>query len=178
MNANPNCEITRNHKTKEKAVAEFLKKSFPHLKWICDKKISNTATSRRRPDICVDLGWFVLVVEVDENQHLVYDNSDENKRLQDLQNDIKGKKLMFFRFNPDQYISEEDTKIGSCWRKDKEGVCRIVSTKQDEWNKRLDRLRQKIDFVSKMSEDKHCKYMFHETTIDVTELFFDGDVVV
>ena len=63
MNANPNCEITRNHKTKEKAVAEFLKKSFPRLNWICDKKISNTATSRRRPDICVDLGWFVLVVE-------------------------------------------------------------------------------------------------------------------
>ena len=147
MNANPNCEITRNHKTKEKAVAEFLKRSFPQLKWICDKRISNTALSRRRPDIYVDLGRFVLVVEVDENQHTVYDNSDENKRLQDLQRDIAGKKLMLFRFNPDQYINEEGDRTGSCWRKDKQGVCRIVSTKQREWNERLEILRSKIAFV-------------------------------
>jgi len=178
MNANPNCEITRNHKTKEKAVAEFLKRSFPQLKWICDKRISNTALSRRRPDIYVDLGRFVLVVEVDENQHTVYDNSDENKRLQDLQRDIAGKKLMLFRFNPDQYINEEGDRTGSCWRKDKQGVCRIVSTKQREWNERLEILRSKIDFVYKLDESKCDKYIFNGTTIDVTELFFDGDIVI
>ena len=63
----------KNYKTKEKCVAEYIQ-SHSTYPWICDKKIQD-GCSRRRPDLMVDLGFQVIIVEIDENQHMHYDTT-------------------------------------------------------------------------------------------------------
>jgi len=173
INANPNAEITRNHKTTEKAVAAFVKQTFPSLPWVCDRRLAPNK-SRRRPDIYAIFESFILIVEVDENQHDCYDASDENKRLQQLQQDANGKPLAFIRFNPDQYLDEHRNKVKSCWRKYKDGILRLSTTMTENWSKRLELLRSSIQFWISVSEGKYEGMTFSSTTIEVSELFFDG----
>jgi hypothetical protein len=57
-----------NYKTKEYGVVEFIKNKFPNLSWIADKAISG-GCSKKRPDLVLDSGHQIVIVEVDENQH-------------------------------------------------------------------------------------------------------------
>ena len=61
----PDKPNTRNYKTKEKAVVDFVLSHFEHMSWIADKRVQE-GCSRRRPDLLLDLGSHVLIVEVDE----------------------------------------------------------------------------------------------------------------
>ena len=51
----------------------------------------------------LDLGYQVVVVEVDENAHVGY--SCENKRLMKLSKDVFHRPIVFIRFNPDAYTT-------------------------------------------------------------------------
>jgi hypothetical protein len=64
----PHSPLTRNYKTKEASVVEFVKNKFPQYTWITDKRVQD-GCSRRRPDLLLDLGDQVLIIEVDENKH-------------------------------------------------------------------------------------------------------------
>ena len=75
----PDSPITKNYKTKEKTVAEYITKTFPQYTWITDKKVQD-GCSKRRPDLLLDMGDQILIIEIDENQHTDYDCSCENKR--------------------------------------------------------------------------------------------------
>ena len=61
----------------------------------------------RRPDLMVDLGYQVVIIEIDENQHISYDCSCENKRLMQLSQDVGHRPVVFIRVHPDKIYNVE-----------------------------------------------------------------------
>jgi len=163
----PDRPITCNYKTKEKSVVDFVMTHFEKFSWIADKKVSD-GCSRRRPDLLLDMGPYVLIVEVDENQHTDYDCSCENKRLMEISRDIGHRPLIFIRFNPDAYIDNNKNKISTCWKPNKQnGVLHVPKNKVADWKNRLDALRQQILYWTENTPEK---------TIEIVQLFYDGMV--
>jgi hypothetical protein len=153
-----------NYKTKEKATTDYVLKRFPEFTWVVDKQIQD-GCSRKRPDLLLDLGYQVIVVEIDENQHESYDCSCENKRLMLLSQDIGHRPMVFIRFNPDDYLSG-DEKVTSCWSLNTLGVCSVKKNKVKEWNERLDALNAQIAYWSQPENRT-------EKTVEIIQLFYD-----
>jgi hypothetical protein len=145
MNLFPDKPIARNYKTKEKMVVDFIIESFCGLSWITDKKVQD-GCSRRRPDLLLDLGYQVIIIEIDENQHIKYDCSCENKRLMEISQDIGHRNIVFIRFNPDEYILSDNTKVKSCWKFNKHGIVYVPKNKESEWSLRLLSLKTQIEY--------------------------------
>ena len=161
----PDKPVTRNYKTKEKAVVDFVLSLYVSLSWVSDKRIQE-GCSRRRPDLLLDLGSHVLVIEIDENQHGSYDCSCDNKRLMELSQDIRHRPLVFIRFNPDSYINSQNEHIRSCWTPNKQnGILYISSMKKCEWEYRLSLLKTQIDYWLQHVPEK---------MVEVIQLFYDG----
>ena len=155
----PHNPLTRNYKTKEASVVEFVKTTFPQYTWINDKRVQD-GCSRRRPDLLLDLGDQVLIIEVDENQHADYDCSCENKRVMELSQDVGHRPIVFIRFNPDSYVVE-DQKVPSCWCLNDDGLC--VLKDKSAWKRRLDALKQQMEYWVQERTPK---------TIEVVQLFY------
>jgi hypothetical protein len=158
----PDKPINRNYKTKETAVSEFIKSSFPTMDWITDKRVYE-GCSKRRPDLLLDLGQKVIIVEVDENQHIQYDTTCENKRLMEISTDLGYRSLIMVRFNPDDY-EEGSVSISSCWGINKKGLCVVKKTKKQEWENRLNKLYNILHYWIKTESSK---------MIELERLFFD-----
>ena len=155
----PHNPLTRNYKTKEASVVEFVKTTFSQYTWINDKRVQD-GCSRRRPDLLLDLGDQVLIIEVDENKHADYDCSCENKRVMELSQDVGHRPIVFIRFNPDSYVVE-DQKVPSCWCLNDDGLC--VLKDKSEWNRRLNALKQQMEYWIQERTPK---------TIEVVQLFY------
>ncbi len=140
----PNKKTKRNYKTKEQAVIDYIKNEFQKLTIITDK-MNPDGCSRKRPDIQIDLGYQLIIIEIDENQHKTYDCSCENKRTMEIFKDNGYRPIIFIRFNPDGY-SIGGNKIQSCWKLFKNGILSINKTKEIEWNNRLKCLKNQIDY--------------------------------
>ena len=69
--------VFRNYKTKEGAVLSHINQYFPELNVVPDRRI-NSGCSAKRPDIFIDLLTHVIIVEIDENAHMTYDQGCEN----------------------------------------------------------------------------------------------------
>jgi Rieske Fe-S protein len=164
MHLFPDKPVSRNYKTKEYSVVEFVKNMFPDLNWIADKIISGCC-SKRRPDLILDLGYQVIIVEIDENQHIDYDCSCENKRIMELSQDLGHRPIVFIRFNPDDYEKNKKN-ITSCWGQDKKGLCVIKKLKQNEWKQRLNTLENQIIYWINPSNATN-------KTIEIIQLFYD-----
>ena len=160
VNLFPGKPVSRNYKTKEYSVVEFIKGKF-NFNWIADK-IINGGCSRRRPDLLLDLMTHVIIIEIDENQHVMYDCSCENKRIMELSQDLGHRPIVFIRFNPDEYFT--DKTITSCWGQDKHGICVVKKSKVKEWEHRLAMLEQTVQYWIKYQSEK---------TVEVVELFYD-----
>ena len=115
--------MNKNYKTKEYAVIEFIIKNFPREKytWIENKKIQD-GCSRKLPDLLLDLGYQIIIVEIDENRHDSYECICENKRLMEISRDLQHRSIIFIRFNPDKYIDINGTEIPSCWKANMSGI--------------------------------------------------------
>ena len=163
----PDKPVVRNYKTKEFAVVEYIKTYFPNVDWI-DDKIVNGGCSKKRPDLLLDLGYQVIIVEIDENQHTDYDCSCENKRIMELSQDVGHRPIVFIRFNPDDYETRDSTNISSCWGTDGLGICVVKKDKKKEWQERLNCLKNTIDYWI-VPENKTNK------TIETIELFYDEE---
>jgi hypothetical protein len=130
IQAFPDNTLVRNHKTKERTVADFIRNSYPNFDLAFDKSITD-GCSRRRPDVYLDMGDHIIIIEVDENQHSAYDVSCENKRTMTLFLDAGSRPLTFIRFNPDGYYAHDKTHITSCWEYTKgKGLCVIKERKR------------------------------------------------
>jgi hypothetical protein len=162
----PDKPVSRNYKTKEFAVVEFIKNKFDKYHWIPDKIISDSC-SKKRPDLLLDLGYQVIIIEIDENQHMDYDCSCENKRIMELSKDLAYRPIVFIRFNPDEY-NNKDKKITSCWGLNEKGICVVKKSKKDEWDDRLNTLEQQINYWIN-EENKTDK------TIETIQLFYDNN---
>jgi len=162
----PDRPVARNYKTKERAVVEYVLQQFPPEKysWIADKRVYD-GCSRKRPDLFLDLGYQVVIIEIDENQHEQYDCTCENKRLMQLSQDVNHRPLVFIRFNPDDYMTAEKHNT-SCWAYNKLGVCAIKKTRQKEWATRLEALSQQITY---WLDENHKT----DKTVEVIHLFYD-----
>ena len=160
----PETKITTNYKTKEKNVIDFIKNKFNNYDWIYDKKIYD-GCSKRRPDLLLDLGYHILIIEIDENQHCKYDSTCENKRLMEISKDLNHRNIVFIRFNPDKYYDEKNVLIDSCWKLNKKGLLQIKDNVT--WNERLNNLSNKIYFWINNNNDK---------MINIENLFFDKNI--
>uniref|UniRef100_A0A6C0DQ75 Endonuclease n=1 Tax=viral metagenome TaxID=1070528 RepID=A0A6C0DQ75_9ZZZZ len=139
VNLFPDNPVSRNYKTKEKNVVDFVLENFPQFTWVSDKKVKD-GCSRRRPDLLLDLGYQVIIIEIDENQHIDYDCSCENKRLMEISKDVGHRPIVFIRFNPDSYVNRRNECIKSCWKANQKGIFIINKENNKEWNNRLDML--------------------------------------
>ena len=162
MHLFPDKKVARNYKTKEKDVVDRVKEAFPDFTWVHDKKVED-GCSKRRPDLLLDLGTHIVIVEIDENKHSDYDCSCENKRLMELSQDVHHRPIVFIRFNPDKYVDEEGNTVKSCWRMNKNGVLTIAKTKQEEWKKRIDVLKDTIQYWTDNPVEK---------TVEIIQLFY------
>ena len=160
----PNEKNSRNYKTKEIEVVTKIREKYPNLDWISDKKIID-GCSKRRPDLLLDLGYHILVIEVDENKHSGYDCSCENKRLMEISQDLGHRNMVMIRFNPDRYIDEQGNKISSCWSVNRNTGIMFVSKKNEiKWQNRIDRLLEEIGYWMNHESDK---------MVEIVELFYD-----
>jgi hypothetical protein len=157
----PDKPNSRNYKTKEKNVVDYIITYFPDFSWVADKKIQD-GCSRRRPDLLLDLGTHIIIVEVDENQHEDYDCSCENRRLMELSQDVGHRPIVFIRFNPDDYIDHNGEEIETCWKINGLGVCIIKNEKK--WEERIKNLKTQIQYWIENPTDK---------TIEIVELYYD-----
>jgi len=158
----PEIEVSRNYKTKEKDVVDRITQTFTSFTWVTDKKVQD-GCSRRRPDLLLDMGSHIIIVEVDENKHTDYNCSCENKRLMELSQDLQQRPIVFIRFNPDAYINQDGVLVKSCWKLNKLGVIQISKTKQKEWEERIETLKQQIQYWIDNPTEK---------TIEIIELFY------
>ena len=160
----PDKPVSRNYKTKEYSVVEFVKTKFPHFDFIADKIISG-GCSRRRPDLFLDILYQIIIIEIDENQHTDYDCSCENKRVMELSEDLGHRPIVFIRFNPDDY-KKDGKNITSCWGCDKNGICVVKKSKQKEWLERLNTLGDQIKYWTAPEN-------MTDKTIEIIQLFYD-----
>ena len=168
INLFPDSKLVRNFKTKENSVVDFIKTTFSEYDWIHDKIIKG-GCSKKRPDLYLDLGYQVIVIEIDENQHEDYDISCENRRLMEISQDINHRPLIFIRFNPDEYSDINKIKYKSSWKYTKKGLCVIRDKK--EWEIRLNALKYKVE--EWINPDKILK-----KTVEVIELFYDEKLIL
>ena len=158
----PEIKVSRNYKTKEIFIVDIIKNIFPDFTWVSDKKVQN-GCSNRRPDLLLDMGSHIIIVEIDENKHNNYDCNCENKRLMEISQDLNHRPIIFIRFNPDSYINNEGLLIKSCWRLNKLGIMTIIKNKKIEWNERIDTLNKQIQYWIDNQTEK---------TIEIIELFY------
>jgi hypothetical protein len=160
----PDRAIVKNYKTRESATVNYLMKEFPDFTWTHDKRVANGCSSRR-PDLLVDLGYQVVIVEIDEDQHRDYDCSCENKRIMQLSQDVNHRPIVFIRFNPDAYTKLDGTEVKSCWGINSKGLFSVKKNKTVEWSNRLKALSDQITFWTKPD---------HKTnkTIEVIQLYY------
>jgi hypothetical protein len=151
----------KNFKTKERLVVDYIKEQYKNYDWIFDKTILD-GCSNRRPDIYLDLGYQILIIEVDENQHRQYEDICENKRMMILSQDVNHRPIIFIRFNPDKYINEENKNVPSCFSITKNGALKVNVKKN--WNHRLEILKDNIDYWIEKETNK---------TIELVQLFYD-----
>ena len=119
--------------------------------------------SKRRSDLLLDLGYRIIIIEVDENNYTDYDCISENKRLMEISQDLGDRQIVFIRFNPDGYTNQEGIYIKSCWKLNKLGVIHIMKTKEKEWEERIETLKNQIRYWINNISPK---------TIEIIELFY------
>ena len=158
----PEIQVSRNYKTKENDVICRIKESFPDFTWIADKKVQD-GCSNRRPDLLLNMGSHIIIMEVDEDKHSNYDCSCENKRIMELSQDNQHRPIVFIRFNPDSYTNEDNVLVKSCWKLNKLGIMSIEPNKKKEWEERIDILKDTIKYWIENSTEK---------TIEIIELFY------
>ena len=162
-NLYPDHILSKNYKTKELIVVDFIKDNFPDFEFTFDQKIPG-GCSRRRPDIYLDLKTHSIIVEIDENQHIDYDTTCETQRVNDLYSDI-GLPIVFIRFNPDEY-KIGDKNITSCFGILKNGKLELKQSKKSEWSERLETLKNtiidNIKFPEFQNELAKFIYLFYD----------------
>jgi hypothetical protein len=77
-----------------------IREKFCDFDWIADHKIQD-GCSNRRPDLLLDLGFQVIIIEIDEYAHSTYDILCESRRVDQTSQDLQNRNIIFIRFNPD-----------------------------------------------------------------------------
>jgi len=151
-----NIEI--NYKNKEISVKKYLINNLSEYNFLNDKCIKFSIELPYRPDFQLEINNKLIIIEVDETQHIKYNNEEEEERIILIKNacEINNKKIVIIRFNPDNYRRGE-TKIISPWKNNK-------IQNEDDWTNRLYTLKETILF--NINNDNENNY-------SVIKLFYD-----
>jgi len=156
----PDSLIVRNYRNKELSVNEFIFNNFKGLNWISNKPIKG-GFSKRRPDLFLELEKNVIIIEIDENQHNLY--NDENDRMEEISRDLGNKPIIFIRFNPDSYINENGKRVKSCWGTiEKRGLLQVIN--KSDWDNRLEILKNLLNYwiVNETNNNIEIEYLFYD----------------
>jgi len=91
-------ESTKRQRTKEMEVVKYLEERYT---FVHNKSVGFSCGSYR-PDIKIDAGTHLVIVEVDEDQHKQYDENCEIARMFNIAQ-AEGLPCVFLRYNPDTY---------------------------------------------------------------------------
>jgi hypothetical protein len=145
----PDESVSKFYRRKEKHVSDHIQEKFSHIDIKFNKQVED-GCSKRRPDILIEMGSHILIVEVDENQHRNYNTSCEVTRLNELYTDLGDRPIVFIRFNPDKYYNENGRYVKSCFKRHGNLDIPIVAEDQKEqWNERLHKLVSRIKYYMK-----------------------------
>ena len=157
----PDEKLSRNYKTKENLVTNYIKNKFPQYDWVADKRIKY-GCSLKRPDMYCDFGSHIVVQETDESCHTGY--SCENKRMMEISKDFGHRPCIFIRFNPDKYTNSIGKNVPSCFVVKKDtGKLEVKNIKN--WKNRLECLSDTIA--------KYGDTFVTDKTITVEQLFYN-----
>lgn len=111
-----------------------------------------------------ELETHVLIIEVDENGHLLsgYSEKGEESRMKEISEDLK-KDVIFLRFNPDSYINDTGEEIRSCFGYNNKYKIELNKEMTNEWEKRIEILLNKTNYWLNNKPNKK---------IEVEKLFF------
>ena len=164
----PDTKLSKNYKTKENTTVSKIEEYFPNLTWVKDRKIEG-GCSMRRPDLLVDMGSHIIIIEIDENRHNTESYSCENKRICQIWNDVGERNIIFIRFNPDSYTNSEGVKIKSCFKENRKiGALTLNPKEEQQWNERIDKLLETIEYWTNNVPDKliNIVFLFYDEIIE------------
>jgi len=183
----PDVPNPRNYKNKERAVTDFLNKRFSErFTMVFDRQVARIQaasagaggspeaeecrSSGRKPDVFIDMGEWVVIVEVDEKQHRqhIYKTSScETKRTMQIFQDAGSRPIVFLRFNPDGYKDAEGHVVRSPWTVDGRtgSVEHVAVENRARWEDRLETLADAINRVTSTRPTKEVTFEY---------LYFDG----
>ena len=168
----PTHKLVRFSRSEEMAVLDAVYTRFVDEGWahtmVHDRSIEG-ACSQKRPDMFVDLGTHILIVEVDEYQHKRGDYSScDNMRTMTLFQDAGSRPTVFLRFNPHGYVAANGVAVPSPWTKTKtEQRPRVIDKHRTEWEARLQRLFERIEYWTQLED-------FPTKEVTVEFLFYDA----
>ena len=81
------------------------------INYVSNNKPVDINCSAKRPDFHIDMDYFQLIVEVDEHQHRSYPKECEIIRMMQIQQDLGSERVIFIRYNPDDYIDHMGNKV-------------------------------------------------------------------
>lgn len=151
----------RNYKTKEQAFMVPLKEYYSDM--VLDKSIDG-GCSKRRPDGFIDCLTHSVIVEIDEDEHIGYDDMCENRRIMELYLDAALRPIVFVRLNPDGY-RRDGKKIDSIFKKTKTGE---LKCNKCEFERRFTELKAAVDNAIVTIPTKSIT-VIHLCFTDVTE---------
>ena len=143
----PDQKVSRNFKTKERAVVEFITERFPEYDWTNDRRVDG-GCSLRRPDLFLDMLTFVLIIENDEygDRHKT---ACDNRRLMELSQDVGHRPIVMLHFNPDSYKTSDGKTVRTCWFSHKtHGMLYVPSKRVADWEHRLSELEQRVRYYT------------------------------
>lgn len=191
----PHIPTPRNYKTKQRNVEEFLKERFAEkITMTLDRQVERIVpeasagagggsrfvheefederpcgSSGRKPDVLIDMGEWVIVVEVDEGQHKQdsYKSSCENKRIMQIFDDMGRRPTVFIRFNPDNYVDAEGNKVQSPWTVDGRtgSALHVSADNRSAWQTRLEALASAME---------HAMTNRPQQDVSIVKLYYDG----
>ncbi len=109
----PTERAAQDYSMKETTVVTFLQEKFPNVDWRWNKTVEG-GCSKRRLDLLLDMGSHIVIIEVDENSHDMYDPTCEEKRMEEIWNDVGHHPIVFVRFNPDKYKDKDGNNVPFC----------------------------------------------------------------
>jgi hypothetical protein len=176
----PDHKVARAAAVKERLVAEFLSENLKGMRVEIsfDRPIPG-GSSKRRPDVLIrfeiDGVPYMLIVEIDEYQHVGYDPDDEDTRIKEMWRDGGEVGTIVIRFNPDAFTDIKGAAHTSCFGYDKNLRPRVRPSKTEVWAERLDRLLDEVRVALKKppSKEVDVRYLFYngfdpESTADVS----------
>jgi len=141
---NPNIKPIKRYLTKELHLREELRSFLEPYHPFYNTIIPNSCNILCRPDIFIDCGTHLVIIECDEHQHRNYSEICEMKRYNNILF-IYGKPAIFIRFNPDSYKGGYEYYQG-CFKDDPNlsGGYQVI---KNEWEKRIELLKENISMA-------------------------------